>query len=152
MNTLYSYSQSQEKEILKFDRRFVHCINKWVAFGYDKKDNSFEYGFVYPNSSQEISLSYVGTIKLDSNGHFVTNNKIDSLGVSVIYRLSPEQNRKIVGIIPIERLKEIGVEEYPKEFKSYISKDGKNIQHLRKLIHVFLLKIKHVFRLINILI
>jgi tetratricopeptide (TPR) repeat protein len=107
------------QEVLRFDRRFVHCINRWVAFGYGKKDSTVAYGFVYANSPQSISLRYMGTIKLDSNGHFVPNHKIDSLGAMVTYRLSPEQNRKIVGIIPKERLKEIGVEEYPSEYKFY---------------------------------
>ncbi len=114
-----THSKSQGKEILKFDRRFVHCIHKWIAYGYDKTNNSFAYGYVYPNSSQSISLRMMGTITLDSNGRFIPNNKFDSLGGSLVYRLSPEQNRKIVGLIPKERLKEIGVEEFPFEYKLY---------------------------------
>ncbi len=111
-----AYSQ----EILRLDRRFVHCINKWVVFGYDKKGNTFSYGFVYPSSFQGISLRYKGTIKLDSNDHFVPKNIFDSSHSTMTIRLSPEKYKgRIVGIIPKERLKEIGVDEFPIEYKMY---------------------------------
>ena len=112
--------KSQYKEILRLDKRFVHCINKWVVFSYDKKDNSFAYGYVYPNSPQGISLRYMGTISIDSTDKFIPNNKFDSLHTMMTIRLSPEKYKgKIVGIIPTDRLKEIGVEEFPDEYKFY---------------------------------
>lgn len=118
--SILSLNLKAQKSIIDLDRRFIHCINKWVAFGYDEKSGSFSYGFVYANNPQSISLRYMGTITF-SNGHFVANNKPDSLGAIMTYRLSLEHKKRIVGIIPNERLKEIGVEEYPDWLKFYKS-------------------------------
>jgi tetratricopeptide (TPR) repeat protein len=114
------YCKSQYKEILRLDRRFVHCINKWVVFSYDKTDNSFAYGYVYQSNPKGISLRYMGTISIDSTDKFISNNKFDSLHTMMTIRLSPEKHKgKIVGIIPNDRLKEIGVQEFPDEYKFY---------------------------------
>ncbi len=126
-STTNIYSQ---KSIIDLDRRFVHCINKWVAFGYDDKSKTFAYGYVYLSSSQGISLRYMGTLSY-SNGHFIPNNKPDSLGAMMTYRLSPEKHKgRIVGIIPNERLREIGVQEFPDWLKFYRKDDTVSIHSL----------------------
>lgn len=111
---------------LTFNKRFVECEDKWVAFN-KNKDNSFPYGFIYIDPEAGLTLNYQGTFKISSNGKFIPT-KFDSVN-NMIIRLKP--NNILVAFIPKNKFTELKIDSIPTWLKFY--KTNKNsIERLYK--------------------
>ncbi|WP_313806070.1 tetratricopeptide repeat protein [Flavobacterium sp.] len=104
------YSQSD----LKFDKRFVQCENKWVAFKPDST-NVYNFGFIYIDAQAGLTLDYAGTFTIDDKGKFITK-KIEQTG-SMKYRLQP--NNVLVAIIPETKFTDLEILTVPDWLKHY---------------------------------
>ena len=51
---------------LIFNKRFIECEDKWVAFQMDK-DTSHTYGFIYIDSEAGLTLNLEGSFKQQSD-------------------------------------------------------------------------------------
>lgn len=111
---------------LTFNKRFVECEDKWVAFN-KNKDNSYPYGFIYIDPEAGLTLNYQGTFKISSNGKFIPT-KLDSINNMKI-RLKP--NNILVAFIPKNKFTELKIDSIPTWLKFY--KTNKNsIERLYK--------------------
>lgn len=111
---------------LTFNKRFVECEDKWVAFN-KNKDNSYPYGFIYIDPEAGLTLNYQGTFKISSNGKFIPT-KLDSVN-NMIIRLKP--NNILVAFIPKNKFTELKIDSIPTWLKFY--KTNKNsIERLYK--------------------
>jgi tetratricopeptide (TPR) repeat protein len=108
---------------LKFDKRFVQCEDKWVAFQMDK-DSSYLYGFIYIDRQAGLTLNYEGNFKTAHTGKFAPR-KLDSTNVKI--RLQP--NNVLVAIIPPSKFGELQIEATPKWLK-YYKTDTASIERL----------------------
>jgi len=99
--------------ILNFDKRFVQCEDRWVAFQ-PKEDSSYPYGFIYIDEQAGLTAKYEGTFKVSPTGAFVPE-KPD--GGSIRARLEP--NNILVALIPEEKFKELEISAIPDWLKFY---------------------------------
>ena len=113
----------QAQSILKFDKRFVHCEDKWVAFQLDK-DSSHSYGFIYIDAQAGLTLNYEGKFKISSTGSFLPE-KLDSTNLKI--RLKP--NNVQVAIIPESKFEELQIPAIP-EWLKYYKTDTASIERL----------------------
>jgi len=113
----------QAQSILKFDKRFVHCEDKWVAFQLDK-DSSHSYGFIYIDAHAGLTLNYEGKFKISSTGSFVPE-KLDSTNLKI--RLKP--NNVQVAIIPESKFEELQIPAIP-DWLKYYKTDTASIERL----------------------
>lgn len=113
------YAQSQ----LNFDKRFVQCEDRWVAFQPDK-DSAYTFGFIYIDPEAGLTLNYEGDFKISPTGLFVPK-KPDTLNLKV--RLKP--NNVLVAIIPDNKFKELQIEAIP-DWLKYYKKDTNSIDRL----------------------
>lgn len=103
---------------LSFDKRFVECEDKWVAFN-RSDDNGYIFGFIYIDSQAGLTFNHEGTFIINENGSFIPN-KIDSTNIKV--RLTP--NQVLVAIIPQSKFDELKIQEHPDWLKFYKSDTG----------------------------
>src|SRR5215203_2346613 len=108
--------------LLQFDKRYVQCEDKWVAFKINK-DNVYPFGFIYIDAVAGLTFDSEGTFTVNEKGEFVA--KKDT--ISVKYRLEPNQN--LVAIIPGQKFKELGISEFPDWLKYYKTDTG-SVQRL----------------------
>lgn len=99
--------------MLTFDKRFVECEDKWVAFQMNK-DSTYSYGFIYIDSQAGLTLNYEGNFKISQSGYFAPN-KIDSTSIKI--RLEP--NNVLVAIIPMNKFKELKIKAIPDWLRFY---------------------------------
>lgn len=104
---------------LKFEKRFVQSEDKWVAFPADST-GAFAYGFIYIDSEAGLTLDYVGTFTIDTNGKY--NSKSKELEGSMKYRLEP--NNVLVAFVPESKFVELGIEKTPDWLKFYKEDEG----------------------------
>jgi tetratricopeptide (TPR) repeat protein len=98
---------------LTFDKRFVECEDKWVAFSMNK-DSSYAFGFIYIDPQAGLTLNREGDFKL--NEHKIL--KVEKLkNTNIKVRL--QANNVQVAIIPASMFKELQIEEYPDWLKVY---------------------------------
>jgi tetratricopeptide (TPR) repeat protein len=98
---------------LKFDKRFVECEDKWVAFKMDK-DSAYIYGFIYIDEAAGLTFNREGTFKMKSNDSFEVEKLKDA---SIKIRLSPNNVR--VAIIPNSLYKNLQIDAVPEWLKHY---------------------------------
>jgi tetratricopeptide (TPR) repeat protein len=108
---------------LNFDKRFVECEDKWVAFNKDK-DSSYAYGFIYIDAQAGLTLNYEGTFAISATGQFLPK-KLDSTNVK--YRLQPNNN--LVAFIPESKYGELRITAIP-EWLKYYKTDTNSVQRL----------------------
>jgi len=108
---------------LKFDKRFVECEDRWVAFTMDK-DSSYAFGFIYIDSEAGLTLNYEGTFKILESGIYSTN-KVDTAFIK--YRLKP--NNVLVALIPENKFEELKIQGIPDWLKFYKT-DTSSIERL----------------------
>lgn len=99
---------------LKFDKRYVQCEDKWVAFPADST-GVYNFGFIYIDETAGLTLEYGDTFKIDDKGKFITEKKVKIN--SMKYRLQPNNN--LVALIPESKLKELYVDKVPDWLKNY---------------------------------
>lgn len=98
---------------LTFDKRFVECEDKWVAFKINE-DSSYNYGFIYIDPQAGLTLNSEGTFKPKQNGSYEIE-KIKETNIKV--RLEP--NSVKVAIIPENLFKDLQIEQIPEWLKFY---------------------------------
>lgn len=96
-----------------FDKRFVECEDKWVAFQMNE-DSTYNFGFIYIDSQAGLTLNSEGTFKIMDDGSFVVS-KIE--GANIKARLQP--NNVKVAIIPNDEFKALEIPEIPEWLKQY---------------------------------
>lgn len=115
----------QAQDTLKFDKLFVDCEDKWVAFQKDE-NGSHGFGFIYIDSEAGLTLDYAGSFRIGENGRY-TVKRLDS--TSMKYRLQP--NRVRVAIIPESRHSELGVTD-PPDWLQYYKTDTGTVRRLAR--------------------
>jgi len=108
--TIFSFAQSK----LVFDKKFVQCEDKWVAFQADST-GSYNLGFIYIDAQAGLTFDYEGSFKIDENGKF--NFKKREMEGSMKYRLQP--NNVLVALIPEIKFSELGIKKVPDWLKYY---------------------------------
>ncbi|OOV17040.1 hypothetical protein BXU10_18990 [Flavobacterium sp. LM4] len=99
---------------LQFDKKYVQCEDKWVAFPADST-GVYNFGFIYIDEAAGLTLEYGDTFKIDDKGKFITEKKVKTN--SMKYRLQPNNN--LVALIPESKLKELYVDKVPDWLKNY---------------------------------
>lgn len=112
--TLFS-ANLRAQPVLKFDKRFVECEDKWVAFP-PTKDSSFPFGFIYIDATAGLTLQYEGAFKISNTGVFIHTTKPDDRA-EVIVRLQPNQVH--VALIPENKFDELEIKVIPDWLKIY---------------------------------
>jgi len=108
---------------LKFDKRFVECEDKWVAFQMDK-DSMYSYGFIYIDSQAGLTLNYEGDFKISSTDYYLPE-KTDSISIKV--RLEP--NNVLVAYIPESKYEELNINAIP-DWLKYYKTDTASVERL----------------------
>lgn len=108
----------QAQSDLIFNKRYVECEDKWVAFPPEEKGN-YIYGFIYIDSEAGLTLNYEGNFTIDPSGKFVPA-RLDSTSIKV--RLEP--NNKKVAIIPGKRFSELQIQPTPDWLSRYKTDTG----------------------------
>ncbi|WP_430401648.1 tetratricopeptide repeat protein [Fluviicola sp.] len=98
---------------LEFDKRFVECEDKWIAFKMDK-DSSYNFGFIYIDSEAGLTFNQEGSFKMNSKGILEVKKMKET---NVKYRL--EANRVTVALIPKNLFDELEIDETPEWLKYY---------------------------------
>ncbi|MCZ8143682.1 hypothetical protein [Flavobacterium sp.] len=110
LSTTFGFAQAK----LVFDKRFVQCEDKWVAFQADST-GSHTVGFIYIDAQAGLTLNYEGSFTIDENGTFHLKKKESNSAMKV--RLKP--NNVYVSLIPEEKLTELGLNVIPDWLKFY---------------------------------
>ncbi len=108
--SIFSIAQSK----LVFDKKFVQCEDKWVAFPADST-GSYNLGFIYIDSQAGLTFDFEGSFKIDETGKF--NFKKREMEGSMKYRLEP--NTVLVAFIPEIKFSELGIKKVPDWLKFY---------------------------------
>jgi tetratricopeptide (TPR) repeat protein len=108
----YSITLSAQNT-LKFNKRYIDCEDKWVAFKMNK-DSSYSFGFIYIDTQAGLTLNWKGNFFIAANGTFIPP-KMDT--TSIKYKLEYSTNR--VAVIPKEKLLELKIPEFPAWLKNY---------------------------------
>jgi tetratricopeptide (TPR) repeat protein len=98
---------------LEFDKRFVECEDKWVAFRMDK-DSSYNFGFIYIDAEAGLTLNQEGSFKMNAMGKLEVKKVKEA---NVKYRL--QANRVTVALIPKNLFEELEISETPEWLKQY---------------------------------
>jgi tetratricopeptide (TPR) repeat protein len=110
---------------LQFDKRFVECEDKWVAFE-KGKDNTYDYGFIYIDAEAGLTLNYEGSFTITEAGKFVAK-KLDSTSLKV--RLTP--NNVKVAFIPESKYEELAIAATP-DWLQFYKTDTASVERLYK--------------------
>lgn len=119
----FSFTSLHAQSILKFDKRFVECEDKWVAFQMNK-DSSYTFGFIYIDSQAGLTLDYHGNFRILDNGLFVART-IDTANIKV--RLEPNNVR--VALIPECKFEELKIKAIP-DWLGFYKTDTASIERL----------------------
>lgn len=98
---------------LTFNKRFVECEDKWVAFSMNK-DSSYTFGFIYIDAQAGLTLNREGNFKFNSD-KTVKVEKLKEANIKV--RL--QANNVKVAVLPEAMYKDLEIEQYPNWLKFY---------------------------------
>lgn len=110
--TIISF-QLQAQVELNFDKRFVECEDKWVAFQMND-DSTFNFGFIYIDSQEGLTFNSEGRFKPLDDGSFEINRMKET---NIKARLEP--NNVKVAIIPNNLFQALKISEIPEWLKHY---------------------------------
>lgn len=110
---LFTVFHLKSQTELKFDKRFVECEDRWIAFQMDK-DSSYSYGFIYIDSQAGLTFNLEGSFTISTDGRFIPK-KIENTSIKV--RLQP--NNVLVTFIPVNKYEELEIEPVPDWLKYY---------------------------------
>ncbi|MDX1830138.1 MAG: hypothetical protein R3342_11390 [Lutibacter sp.] len=122
--SLFTLTLSAQND-LQFDKRFVQCEDKWVAFT-PNEGNQYTFGFIYIDEQAGLTLNYEGTFKILASGEFIPQ-KLDSTSMKV--RLEP--NNVLVALIPENKFEELDIKATP-EWLKYYKTDINSVERLYK--------------------
>lgn len=103
----------QAQPSLSFNKFYVECEDKWVAFKMDK-DSTNSYGFIYIDETAGLTFNYEGKFKLKPDKTFHIE-KIEESSIKV--RLEP--NSVKVALIPEIMYQDLRIDTIPKWLKYY---------------------------------
>lgn len=110
------------QDVLKFDKRYVQCEDKWVAFPMDK-DSTYTYGFIYIDPTGGLTFNLEGEFKINRKGTFKKiESEIRNDVTSIKTRLKP--NRAVIAEIPESKFKQLEIEKVPSWLKVYKTGEG----------------------------
>lgn len=110
---LFTTFQLQAQTNLTFNKRYIECEDKWVAYKMDE-DSTNIYGFIYIDEEAGLTFNLEGKFKLKSdNTYQVEKNKEANIKV----RLEP--NKVKVAIIPESMYKDLQIVSIPEWLKYY---------------------------------
>lgn len=98
---------------LNFDKTYVECEDKWIAFKANE-DGFYSFGFIYIDSQAGLTFNSEGVFKPVGDGKFEIE-KITNSNIKV--RLQP--NNVKVAIIPKDLFVDLKIEETPTWLKHY---------------------------------
>jgi len=102
-------------QTLIFDKKYVDCIDKWVAISVKEK-NEYILGFVYFDEEAGLTLDYSrSAFKISETGEFVLGKNMEETRTKV--RLEP--NKNLVAIIPENKFEELKISAEPNWLKNY---------------------------------
>lgn len=110
---------------LNFDKRFVECEDRWVAFNMNK-DSSYTFGFIYIDEEAGLTLNREGDFKFGADNVWHVE-KLKETNIKV--RLQP--NNVKVAIIPESMFAQLQIEKEPAWLKFY-KKDTNSVERLYK--------------------
>lgn len=114
-----AFSQSN----LTFNKRFVECEDKWVAFSMNK-DSSYTFGFIYIDAQAGLTFNREGNFKFNQDNSLQVE-RLKEANVKV--RLNP--NNVKVAEIPTTMFKELQILQFP-EWLKYYKTDTNSVKHL----------------------
>lgn len=112
---LLGASNIQAQSNLIFNKRFVQCEDKWIAFKMDK-DSNYVFGFIYIDEQAGLTFNQEGTFKFNSDNSVIVK-KDQEYNVKV--RLEP--NYVKVAIIPESMYLDLQIDSFPDWLISYKS-------------------------------
>lgn len=122
--TLLSFKVQAQVD-LNFDKRFVECEDKWVAFEMSD-DSTYSYGFIYIDEEAGLTFNNEGKYKLKPDNTYLVEKLKD---VNIKARLEP--NSVKVAIIPETMFKDLQIDPTP-EWLKYYKTDANSIKRLYK--------------------
>lgn len=120
--TLLSFKAFSQSS-LTFNKRFVECEDKWVAFSMNK-DSSYTFGFIYIDAQAGLTFNREGNFKFFQDKTL----KVERLKeANVKVRLNP--NNVKVAEIPSAMFKDLQILEFP-DWLKYYKTDTSSVKHL----------------------
>jgi tetratricopeptide (TPR) repeat protein len=104
----------KSQTILNFNKRFVECEDKWVAFKMDK-DSCYSFGFIYIDEQAGLTYNFEGSFKIFENGDFKMVKKIENTNMKI--RLNA--NNVKVAIIPESKFRDLNISATPDWLSNY---------------------------------
>jgi tetratricopeptide (TPR) repeat protein len=99
-----------------FDKRFVECEDKWVAFQKDK-DGAYAFGFIYIDQMAGLTLNYESSFTIGDDGKLIRKPVLDSLMAS--YKIRLQNNNVKVALIPESKFSELKIAASPEWLANY---------------------------------
>ncbi len=121
---LFTACYANAQDILTFDKRFVECEDKWVAFR-ESKDGTHSFGFIYIDEQAGLTFDSEGKFVITQSGEFIPHKDTISLKA----RLEP--NDVLVALIPESKFKELEVSPIP-DWLKYYKTDTNSVSRLYK--------------------
>lgn len=109
LSSLNTFAQSN----LIFNKRFVECEDKWVAFSINK-DSSYTFGFIYIDAQAGLTFNREGNFKFNKD-KIINVEKLKEANIKI--RLEP--NNVKVAIIPSMMFENLDIKQYPDWLKYY---------------------------------
>ncbi|MCX6146865.1 MAG: hypothetical protein NTW25_06385 [Candidatus Kapabacteria bacterium] len=110
---------------LKFDKRFVECEDKWVAFRMNE-DSTYSFGFIYIDEEAGLTLNIESDFKINTDNTLKVK-KLNEPNIKV--RL--EANNVKVALLPENTFKELQIQPQPEWLKFYKT-DTTSVKRLYK--------------------
>lgn len=101
------------QNVLQFNKRFVECEDRWVAFQ-KGKDSTYAYGFIYIDAQAGLTLEYGGSFTIDDAGLFVPKKLENSS-----YKIRLKPNNVQVALIPENKFEELKITAVPDWLRIY---------------------------------
>lgn len=117
--------QLQAQSNLTFNKYYVECEDKWIAFQMNK-DSSYTYGFIYIDEQAGLTFNLEGTFKIGSNKLYQIEKSKET---NIKARLQP--NNVKVAIIPTSMYQDLQIDSIP-EWLKYYKENINSIERLYK--------------------
>lgn len=120
-----SFQKTDAQSDLIFNKRFVECEDKWVAFDKDK-DDTFSFGFIYIDATAGLTLNSEGRFIINAKNEFIAQ-KHDSFSL----KIRIENNNVRVAILPESHFGELKIKAVP-EWLHYYKNDTLSAARLQR--------------------
>jgi len=115
--------KANAQQNLRFDKRFVECEDKWVAFKMNE-DSSYTFGFIYIDEQAGLTFNREGNFKWGVD-NLLQVERLKEANIKV--RLQP--NNVKVALIPETMFEELQIDKLP-EWLSYYKTDTASVKRL----------------------